>query len=81
MIQALVDEIQAVLDQDRPVAFIRVTDTAVTGSIVATPVPTDDREMQILVHPDDWALLARQSLSGASATETKDIYGVPVLYD
>lgn len=41
----------------------------------------DENEMQVLVHPDDWQMLAFESPSGTAATETPDLFGVPVLYD
>jgi hypothetical protein len=79
--QAVVNEIRATLNGDRKVAFVRVTDSAVSGSVVGVPMPTSADEVEILVHPDDWQLLAFESLSGTQATRTDSIFGVPVLYD
>lgn len=79
--QAIVNEIRATLNGDRKVSFVRVTDTAVPGSVVGVPAPTSADEVEILVHPDDWQMLAFESLSGTKATQTDDIFGVPVLYD
>jgi hypothetical protein len=79
--QAVVNEIRATLNQDLKVSFVRVVDTAVPGSVVAVPVPTSADEVEILVHPDDWQLLASESLSGTEATQTDEIFGFPVLYD
>jgi hypothetical protein len=79
--QAVVNEIRATLNGDRKVSFVRVTDTAVPGSVVGVPMPTSADEVEILVHPNDWHLLASESLSGTKATQTDSIFGVPVLYD
>lgn len=79
--QAVVNEIRATLDRDLKVSFVRVSDTAVSGSVVAVPLPTNEDEVEILVHPDDWQLLASESLSGNEATQTDNIFGFPVLYD
>ncbi len=75
------NEIRATLDRDLKVSFVRVSDTAVSGSVVAVPLPTNEDEVEILVHPDDWQLLASESLSGNEATQTDNIFGFPVLYD
>lgn len=79
--QAVVNEIRATLNGDRKVSFVRVTDTAVPGSVVGVPMPTNAEEVEVLVHPDDWRLLASESLSGTKATQTDNIFGIPVLYD
>ena len=81
--QAIVNEIRATLNGDRKVAFIRVTPAAVSGSAVAVSLPTDPHglEVEILVHPSDWQLLAFESLSGAEALKTESIFGVSVLHD
>ncbi len=51
------------------------------GSVVGVPMPTNAEEVEVLVHPDDWRLLASESLSGTKATQTDNIFGIPVLYD
>ena len=79
--QAVVNEIRTTLNGDRKVSFVRVTDTAVRGSVVGVPLPTSADEIEILVHPDDWQLLAVESLSGTKVTQTDNIFGFPVLYD
>lgn len=79
--QAVVNEIRSVLDQGRKIAYVKVTDLALAGSPAATAVLADETEMQVLVHPDDWKMLAFESPSGVAATETPDLFGVPVLYD
>jgi hypothetical protein len=53
----------------------------VPGSVVGVQLPTSADEVEVLVHPTDWQLLAFESLSGTTATRTDSIFGVPVLYD
>jgi hypothetical protein len=79
--QAVVNEIRSVLDQGRKIAYVKITRAAFAGSPAATGVLADEDEMQVLVHPDDWKMLAFESPSGIAATETPDLFGVPVLYD
>jgi hypothetical protein len=83
VLDALLNEVAAVREQDLLVHHVRVTPHALPGSIVAVPVAHGARDREVLVHPDDWieihdevaALMGTDGLFRASA-----LAGFPVVH-
>ena len=87
-------EIDAARDAERPVASVRVTESALPGAVAAVGLspervaaleldaPLAEAAVEILVHPDDYAEFLEEPETGLSQDERtgfQRVFGVPLV--
>jgi hypothetical protein len=92
--QAIRREIDEARSGDRPVASVRVTESALSGTVAAVSLSPEraeslrldaqlaERAVEILVHPDDYAELLEEPDPGLSTDEgsgVRLVFGVPLV--
>lgn len=85
---AIQEEIRRERERGNTVERIRVTGTALAGSTVALPIQSirwkygvrEERRHELLVHPDDWALLLEEmeGVVGEGIAGLRRAFGLPV---
>lgn len=90
--EAIRREIDQARGGDRPVASVRVTESALPGTVAAVSLSPERAEslrldarlaeaaVEILVHPDDYAeLLEEPGLELAEDSGVRRVFGVPLI--